>query len=129
MSDSGKVCTETLVAQGLHYVDPSTGAVVPPIQPSTTFARDEDYQLISASHSYGRDENPVYATAESMLAHLEDAEDALLFSSGMAAAMAVVQTLEPGDHIVAPTVPVLKLESRTSIIFSRWRTSTVGATI
>ncbi|MDZ7643452.1 MAG: hypothetical protein U5K76_04005 [Woeseiaceae bacterium] len=29
---------ETRIAQGLHYVDAVTGGVVPPIQPSTTFA-------------------------------------------------------------------------------------------
>jgi cystathionine gamma-synthase len=34
----------------------------------------------------------------------EDAAQALVFSSGMAAATAVVLALDPGDHIVAPTV-------------------------
>ena len=99
-----KESVETRVAQGLHFVDPANGGVVPPIQPSTTFARDADYALVSPSHSYGRDENPGYAAAESMLTELEQADDALLFSSGMAAAMAVVQALEPGDHVVAPRV-------------------------
>lgn len=95
---------ETLAAQGLHYIDAGSGAIVPPIQPSTTFARDADYRLTSASYSYGRDENPSYAAAEEMLARLEGGAEALLFSSGMAAAMAVVQTLSPGDRIVAPRV-------------------------
>ncbi len=103
MADA-KESTETRIAQGLHYVDPQSGGVIPPIQPSTTFARDADYALISGAHSYGRDENPSYAAAESMLAELEGAEDALVFSSGMAAAMAVIQALAPGDHIVAPKV-------------------------
>ena len=100
----GKDSTETRIAQGLHYVDPQSGGVIPPIQPSTTFARDADYALISDAHSYGRDENPSYTAAESMLVELEGAEDALVFSSGMAAAMAVIQALAPGDHIVAPKV-------------------------
>jgi cystathionine gamma-synthase len=95
---------ETAIASGLHYTDPATGAVVPPLHMSTTFARDSDYRLISPEHSYGRDENPSYAHAERMLCVMEEAEDALLFSSGMAAAMAVVQSLSPGDHIVAPRV-------------------------
>lgn len=94
----------TRIAQGLHYTDPLSGAVIPPIQPSTTFARDMDYALLSDAHSYARDENPTFEFAERMLAEMEGAEDALLFSSGMAAAMAVVQTLRPGDHIVAPAV-------------------------
>jgi len=104
MSSRRKQRAETIVAQGLHYVDPMNGGIIPPIQPSTTFARDENYALISPDHSYGRDENPTYRTAESLLTHLEGGEDTLLFSSGMAAAAAVIQALRPGDHIVAPTV-------------------------
>ena len=99
-----KTSAETRIASGMHYIDPATGAVVPPIQPSTTFARGPDYTLINPAHSYGRDENPSYGAAEAMLCEMEGAEQALLFSSGMAAAMAVVQALQPGDHIVAPKV-------------------------
>ena len=102
MSDSS--APETWLAQGLHYVDPVTGAVVPPISPSTTFARDASYRLVSSSHSYARDENATFPLVEQMLARLEGGAAALLFSSGMAAAMAVIQSLEPGDHIVAPKV-------------------------
>ncbi|MEM7502159.1 MAG: PLP-dependent aspartate aminotransferase family protein [Pseudomonadota bacterium] len=101
---SEKRSTETLVAQGMHYIDPTTGGVVPPLQPSTTFARDEHYELIAPDHSYARDENPVYGCAEDMLRLLEEGEDALLFASGMAAASAVFQALGPGDRVVAPTV-------------------------
>lgn len=95
---------ETLTAQGLHFIDPQSGAVVPAIQPSTTFARDSDYRLTSELHSYSRDENPSYLPAEQLLARLEGAESAILFSSGMAAATSVIQALSPGDHVVAPKV-------------------------
>lgn len=101
---SDKQEPETVVAQGMHYLDPNTGGIIPPIQPSTTFARDRDYRLVAAAHSYARDENPGFLVAERMLAKLEGAEAGLLFSSGMAAAMAVVHALRPGDHIVAPKV-------------------------
>jgi len=104
MSRNDKLKTETVVAQGLHFVDPATGAIIPPLQPSTTFARDDDYQLISAEHSYARDQNPSFAAAERMLCRLEGGDDALLFSSGMAAAASVIQSLQPGDRIVAPAV-------------------------
>lgn len=104
MARRGDTRAETRVAQGLHYIDPETGAVIPPIQPSTTFARHPDYTLVSPQHSYARDENPVFSVAEQMLCEMEGAQDALLFSSGMAAAMAVFQALEPGDHVVAPRV-------------------------
>lgn len=95
---------ETVAAQGMQYLDAATGAVIPPVQPSTTFARDADYELVSPSHSYARDDNPTFEIAERMLARLEGGAAARLFASGMAAAMTVVQTLRPGDHVVAPRV-------------------------
>lgn len=104
MNDRQGLTPETLVAQGMHYVDPQTGAVVPSVQPSTTFSRDEHYELVSPAHSYARDQNPTFLPAERMLAELEGGAGALLFPSGMAAAMTVMQTLSPGDHIVAPKV-------------------------
>lgn len=102
--NSTDVRPETLAAQALHRIDQSTGGIMPPIQPSTTFARDVDYQLISQTHSYGRDENPSFAAAEDLLARLEGGSSALLFASGMAGAVAIVQALRPGDHIVAPRI-------------------------
>jgi cystathionine gamma-synthase len=118
MSDSP--AAETWLAQGLHYIDPVTGAVVPPISPSTTFARDADYRLVSASHSYARDENATFPLVEQMLARLEGGAAAMLFSSGMAAAMAVVQSLEPGDHIVAPKVMYWGLRNWLVKFCDRW---------
>lgn len=104
MTSSKNLAPETYTAQGLHYIDPLTGSVVPPIMPSTTFARDDSYQLVAPGHSYARDENPSYRTAENVLTRLEGGEDSLLFASGMAAAGAVIQSLKPGDHVVIPTV-------------------------
>ncbi len=95
---------ETQIAQGLHYIDPETGSVVPPVIPSTTFARDQQYQLVGGHRSYSRDHNPTYDAAEAMLRELEGAHDTLLFASGMAAAAAVFQALKPGDHVVYPKV-------------------------
>jgi len=104
MTKPRKVAAETDIAQGLHYVDAESGSVVPPIVPSTTFARDENYALIASQYSYGRDENPGFAVVEQMLTRLEGGAAGLLFSSGMAAAAAVVQSLSPGEHIVVPKV-------------------------
>jgi cystathionine gamma-synthase len=121
MSDGKGHAPETFIAQGLHYVDPVTGAVVPPISPSTTFARDDDYRLVSSSHSYARDDNPGFAVVEQMLCRLEGGAAALLFSSGMAAAMAVVQALKPGDHIVAPKVMYWGLRNWLVKFCERWQ--------
>ena len=77
---------------------------MPPLQPSSTFARDDHYRLVNPLNSYGRDENPTYTVPEKLLAALEGAADGCLFSSGMAAATAVLQSLRPGDHVLAPEV-------------------------
>jgi len=79
MSESRKKRPETMAAQALHYIDPATGGVVPPIQPSTTFARDEQYQLINPAMSYSRDQNPGFVPVERLIAELEGAADARLF--------------------------------------------------
>ena len=102
--NASKVSRETLCAQALHHVEPVTGAVSPGLSPSTTYARDENYALIHSEHSYGRAENPGFLLPERMIAELEGAGSALLFSSGTAAATAVFQAFRPGDHIVAPLV-------------------------
>jgi cystathionine gamma-synthase len=56
-----------------------------------------------------------------MLTRLEGGAAALLFSSGMAAAMSVVQTLQPGDHIVAPKVMYWGLRNWLVKFCDRWR--------
>ena len=90
---------ETLAVQALGWIDKSSGAVVPPIVPTTTYARAPDYTLIGG-RSYSRDESVSYKQPEALLAALEGGADALLFSSGMAASAAAFQALRPGDHVV-----------------------------
>ena len=93
---------ETLLAQGGRFLDRETGAVVPPIHPATTFARDDRYE--TSGYTYSRDANPTVAHVEEVLAELEGAEDALVFSSGMAAVATFFDSLGAGDHAVAPRV-------------------------
>ncbi len=104
MKDSDELSPETLTAHGAYAGDAATGGVVPPIQPSSTFSRDENYNLTVENHGYARDKNPTFGHAESLLAKLEGGAEAITFSSGMAAAVAVFQALKPGDHVVAPKV-------------------------
>ena len=73
MAKEKDLSPETKNAQALHQIDAMTGGITPAIHPSSTFLRDENYQLINARHSYGRDENPGYAVAEKVLAELEGA--------------------------------------------------------
>lgn len=91
----------TLAAQALGRIDAETGAVVPPMHSSTTFARGAGYQL-SGDHLYSRDSAPTVARAEEIIAALDGGPAARLFASGMAAFAALVEALPEGAHIVAP---------------------------
>ncbi len=115
-----KTSRQTDIAQGLHFIDLETGSVIPPVVSSTTFARDEHYQLIGGHRSYSRDHNPTYDLAEQMLCRLEGGHEALLFSSGMAAAAAVFQSLKPGDHVVYPKVMYWGLRGWLLEFAERW---------
>ena len=119
MSDKKSLSPETKAAQALGQFD-AAGGVVPAIHHATTFARDENYELIDPEHSYGRDENPTFSAAENVLGELEGAADARLFSSGMAAAMSVIQALEPGDHVVASRVMYWGLRNWLIEFCDRW---------
>ena len=99
MSTDKKTTAATLLARAGHFLDEATGAIVPPLHLSSTYARDADYQLRD-QRLYGRDDNPVFEQAESILRQLDGGADAALFSSGMAAASAVIATLNPGDQVV-----------------------------
>ncbi|RQR26170.1 trans-sulfuration enzyme family protein [Burkholderia sp. Bp9142] len=92
-----------LTVQLDHFVDERTGAVIPPIHPSTTFARDENYELIG-NIRYGRYGNPTTIQAEKILAKLEGGAEARLFGSGLGAATAVFETIKAGQHMLAPQV-------------------------
>lgn len=106
----GKVTTmsepldfETLVIHAAQGPDPATGAVVPPIVLSTTFAQATPGQ--PGDYEYSRSGNPTRAVLEGCVAELEAGPGAgaagLAFASGSAASMTILQTLAPGDHLVA----------------------------
>ncbi len=101
---------ESLAAQALGKVDDVTRALVPPLHLSTTYERDGDGGYRSG-RGYTRPHNPTYDEPESLLSVLEGGTDCLLFSSGMAAATAVFQSLLPGDHVVASKVMYWALRS------------------
>ena len=90
---------DTLALQATHQPDPATGAVIPPIYLSTTFARNEAYAL-SGPYLYSRANNPNREALEKALAALDGGAVAMAFGSGQAAAMTLFQALRPGDHVV-----------------------------
>jgi cystathionine gamma-synthase len=93
----------TIAAQALGVVEPATNAVVPPVHVATTFLRDADNQY-RTGFAYGRPDNATVRQAEQVIAALEEANEALLFGSGMSAATAAVMALPRGSHIVAGKV-------------------------
>jgi len=94
---------DTLLAHAGFAPDAATGAVVPPLVSSATFARGADYELPD-EFLYARYGSPTVRHAERLLAELDGGADALLFGSGMAAATTVFETLARGDEIVAPRI-------------------------
>lgn len=93
-------------------VDPVTGAAATPIVASATFVPPEDAKVFSAyeydpdkGYSYIRWGSPTVRALEEKLASLEEAEDCVVFASGMAAATGLfLQTLKKGDHMVSANV-------------------------
>lgn len=99
-----KLHPRSLAAQAMGTIDRETGAIVAPIHVATTYLRDPD-NAYSKGFIYGRPDNATVREAEAVLAMLEEAPaGALLFASGMAAAVAVFQALSPGDHVLAAKV-------------------------
>ncbi|HYH38781.1 MAG TPA: aminotransferase class I/II-fold pyridoxal phosphate-dependent enzyme [Azospirillum sp.] len=94
---------ETIAAGALGYEDADSGAIIPPIQPSTTYVRDPD-NAYRRGRVYARADNPTFDPAAQTITALEGGADTLLFASGMAAATAVFQALDPGDHVLVPDI-------------------------
>ena len=94
---------KTLLAQAGHFIDSDSGGIVPPIEPSVTFARDEKLELIG-DYVYGRYSNPTYKQLEKIICKMEGGKQARFFASGLAAIAAVFETVNMGEHIVAPKV-------------------------
>ena len=92
---------ETVAVHAGAEVDPTTGAVTPPIHLTTTFERNADGSY-PHGYIYSRTDNPNRRALEKALAVLEGGEAAACFASGSAAAAAIFRTLRPGDHVLAP---------------------------
>jgi len=92
---------ETLAVHAGIRVDPTTGAVVPPLHTATTFEHEPD-STYPRGYLYSRSANPNRNALEECLSELEGGAGAVAFASASAATAAVFQALAPGDHLVAP---------------------------
>jgi cystathionine gamma-synthase len=89
---------ETKCVHAGRRIDPTTGAVAPPIHLSTTFEREPGYA--AEGYIYSRSANPNRDQLEACLAALEGGASAMAFASGSAAVTTVFQALKPDDHVI-----------------------------
>ncbi len=78
--------------------DPRTGAIMTPIFQTSTYVQEAPNE--HKGWDYSRAGNPTRDALETAFAALEGARYGLAFSSGLAAEQAVVQILNPGDHVL-----------------------------
>jgi cystathionine gamma-synthase len=95
-----KLKPATIAAHAAGTLDAQSGGVVPALQPSTTFTRDENYDPHRPDNIYSRDNSDNLRQAEEVLRVLEGAAETLLFPSGMAAIAAVFRTLPNGGSAI-----------------------------
>lgn len=76
-----------------------TGAVMPPIYATSTFAQIRPGE--TRGYDYTRSGNPNFTRLGETLASLEGGRFATVFASGMAAITAVISTLRSGDLVLA----------------------------
>ncbi|MDN3641348.1 cystathionine gamma-synthase [Lutimonas halocynthiae] len=89
----------TKVIHGGQKHDPSTGAVMPPIYQTSTYA-----QVSPGDHKgyeYSRTGNPTRTALENSLASIENGNYGLAFASGLASIDAIMKLLQPGDEVIS----------------------------
>ena len=100
--EKGKGRRRGFATRGIHAgqaPDPSTGAVMPPIYATSTYAQASpgDHQ----GYEYSRSQNPTRMAFERCIADLESGTQGFAFASGMAAIATALELLDAGSHVVA----------------------------
>jgi cystathionine beta-lyase/cystathionine gamma-synthase len=90
---------ETRAIHAGQEADPSTGATIPPLYLSTTYTQRAPGKHLG--YDYARSGNPTRNGLESCLASLEGGEACAAFASGLAACSSILETLQPGEGVVA----------------------------
>lgn len=89
----------TRTIHGGQHPEETTGAVMPPIFQTSTYAQQAPG--VHQGHDYARVSNPTRTAFEKLLASLEEADECASFASGCAAMDAIIKMLRPGDHVVS----------------------------
>lgn len=89
---------ETRAIHAGQAPEPATGAVVPPIHQTSTYAQRAvgEHQ----GYDYARTDNPTRTALQECLASLEGGRFGLAFSSGMGAITTLMLALKKGDHVL-----------------------------
>jgi cystathionine gamma-synthase len=112
---------ETNAVHAGHLEDLTAGSVTNPIYLSTTFERDKEGGLAPKGYVYSRLANPNRSGLEAKLTALEKGAEAMAFSSGMAAAMAVCHSImEPGAHVIIPDDCYHGIAHLVKNMYTRW---------
>lgn len=98
-SDGSAMAPATLAIHGGQAVDPGTGAVMPPIYATSTYAQSSPG--VHQGFEYSRTHNPTRFAYERCVAALEGGRRGFAFASGMAATATVLELLDSGDHVIA----------------------------
>ncbi|HEY1070012.1 MAG TPA: cystathionine gamma-synthase [Thermomonas sp.] len=99
MSDNAQLQPGTLAIHGGQSPDPSTGAVMPPIYATSTYAQSSPG--VHQGFEYSRTHNPTRFAYERCVAALEGGSRGFAFASGLAATSTLLELLDSGDHVVA----------------------------
>ena len=98
-ADTSGLALGTLAIHGGQSPDPSTGAVMPPIYATSTYAQSSPG--VHQGFEYSRTHNPTRFAYERCVAALEGGSRGFAFASGMAATSTVLELLDSGSHVIA----------------------------
>ena len=99
MMDDKHLALATRAIHGGQTPDPSTGAVMPPIYATSTYAQSSPG--VHQGFEYSRTHNPTRFAYERCAASLEGGTRGFAFASGLAATSTLLEMLDSGDHVIA----------------------------
>ena len=89
----------TRAIHGGQSPDPTTGAVMPPIYATSTYAQASPGE--HKGFEYSRSQNPTRFAFERAIADLESGTRGFAFASGLAAISTFLEVLDAGSHVIA----------------------------
>ena len=118
--NTNKQHIQTIAVHAGQHNEEGVSDVILPIHLSTTFQRKEDGT--HSAYNYTRSGNPNRDIVENKIAAIEEANMAIAFSSGLAAANALFENiLSPNSHIIIPDDCYHGTRSLLDKFFKRWQ--------